>query len=167
MKKYSFMPFESFSINSNLSLTEIKEKYKERVMSFDNDLLVVEDYFEFRLHRNQFQLIRKFLPDYYHNSFLPLIKGNIKESAIGTIIDIEFNIRDSTYAILFFFIVVYLMILGVTIRVVLSDSSFFIGLVYISLVGIVLYLIFFISYNIEAIKAKKFLAKYFERERTN
>lgn len=165
MKKYSFIPYESFSINSNLRLAEVKEKYKEILISTDNDLLIVDDYFEFRLKKNEFKLVRKFLPEYYHNSFLPYIKGNIKESVQGTIIDVEFNIRDSTYAILFFFILIYLLILGTTIRVVLSDSSFFIGLIFILLVGIVLYFIFFISYNMEAIKAKRFLAKYFETER--
>ena len=67
MKKYSFIPYESFSFNSPLGLKEIEYKCKEKAMS------EVNDYFNFKLKNKKFTLEKFFLSEYDNSSpcFVP------------------------------------------------------------------------------------------------
>ncbi len=165
-----FLPYEQLKIRTYLNPDEVRQKLNGAVspnrpwFPFGSS----DKPFYGEINENYFR-VRRIIS--YRNDFLPLIEGEIHPDGNGSVINLTIQIKKRTMAFfgLFFLgLIFFIFDLGRILTNFLTNPglakliSILDGFFWISLMLIVAYMMIFLSYQFEAIKAKNFFRSLFD-----
>lgn len=141
LRKY--LPFEELLYHSNLTKDELLKQLQNEIEAEKSFGFGANNYsygkpYIGKIQNNSFEIKRAIN---YRNSFLPVIKGSIKDDLSGSKIDIKMNLTDLVKIFMIIWLGgVFLACLGVTYTLIFNDSfnseaGFFMFIPYLMLLG--------------------------------
>jgi hypothetical protein len=148
LRKY--LPFEELVYHSNLTKEELIKKIQneieaEKSFGFGANNFSYSKPYVGKIYNNRFEIKRAIN---YRNSFLPVIKGTIKDDLSGSKIDIKMNLTDIVKVFMIIWLGgVFLACLGVTYTLIFnngftSEAAFFMFIPYFMLLFGVIMVVF-------------------------
>ncbi|WP_373536049.1 hypothetical protein [Microcoleus sp.] len=166
MRFYQFLlPFESLTIPTNLTYSEVWQKLDKIIdppQTFSMALQFQKSHkpYQGRLSGNTFQ-IRRTISFYSRNSFLPQITGEISPQPFGCSLKLRMNLHQAVMVFMIVWMSVPASMGLLSLLVWLVDRS--VGLIFLPLLGMCIFTWFLslICFKIEAIKDIKFFSDKF------